>query len=96
VEIFTKLKKKNLKILLYTGNTDAVVSYIETVEYIRQIGWDVIQPRYPFLNDQESLMGWWIEYEGLTLAIINGAGHMVPSDKPHAAFEMFTEFINRI
>ncbi len=40
----------------------------------------------PFVNDRGSLMGWWTEYEGLTLAVINGAGHMVPSDKPHAAY----------
>jgi hypothetical protein len=25
--------------------------------------------------------------------IINGAGHMVPGDKPHAAYEMFKSFI---
>jgi len=40
-------------------------------------------------------MGWWVEYEGLTLSIINGAGHMVPSDKPHAAYRMFMEFLER-
>ncbi len=40
-------------------------------------------------------MGWWTEYDGLTLAIINGAGHMVPSDKPHAAYEMFSNFLGR-
>ncbi len=31
-------------------------------------------------------MGWITEYEGLTFVVINGAGHMVPSDKPHAAY----------
>lgn len=38
-------------------------------------------------------MGWKTRYEGLTYVVINGAGHMVPSDKPHAAFEMFKDFI---
>ena len=38
-------------------------------------------------------MGWKIEYEGLTYAIINGAGHMVPGDKPNAAFQMFKSLI---
>ena len=30
IEIFEKLKQNHLKILLFTGNTDAVVSYVET------------------------------------------------------------------
>ena len=38
-------------------------------------------------------MGWQVEYDGLTYAIVNGAGHMVPSDKPHAAYYMFNSFI---
>jgi len=38
-------------------------------------------------------MGWQIEYEGLTYVIINGAGHMVPADKPNAAYQMFKNFI---
>lgn len=40
-------------------------------------------------------MGWITEYDGLTYTIINGAGHMVPSDKPNAAYYMFRDFINR-
>ncbi len=95
MEIFKKLKAKGLKILLYSGNTDAVVSYIETFEYIKRIGWKELEHQTPFDNDRDSLMGWWTEYDGLTLAIINGAGHMVPSDKPHAAYEMFSSFLLR-
>jgi carboxypeptidase C (cathepsin A) len=75
-----------LKILLYSGNTDAVVSYVETMNYISKIGWAETTHQTPFKNERGSLMGWWTEYDGLTLAIINGAGHMVPSDKPHAAY----------
>ena len=39
IEIFEKLKSNNLRILLFSGNTDAVVSYVETEEYIKKIGW---------------------------------------------------------
>ena len=38
-------------------------------------------------------MGWQVEYEGLTYVIINGAGHMVPTDKPNAAYQMYKNFI---
>jgi carboxypeptidase C (cathepsin A) len=40
-------------------------------------------------------MGWKLQYDGLTYVIINGAGHMVPSDKPNAAYTMFKDFITQ-
>jgi carboxypeptidase C (cathepsin A) len=63
--------------------------------YISLLEWKEIKPKSPFINDKKSLMGWWTEYDGLTLAIINGAGHMVPTDKPHATYEMFSNFLTR-
>ena len=95
IEIFSKLKQNNLKILLFSGNTDAVVSYVETEEYIKKIGWEQTKEKTAFVNSKDSLLGWWTEYDGLTLAIINGAGHMVPADKPNAAYQMFSNFISR-
>lgn len=86
-------KEKGLKVLLYSGNVDAVVPYVETEEYIKQIGWKQTSEKKNLVNARGSLMGWQIEYDGLTYVIINGAGHMVPSDKPHAAYEMFKKFI---
>jgi carboxypeptidase C (cathepsin A) len=40
------------------------------------------------------MMGWKTVYDGLTYYKINGAGHMVPSDKPYAALFVFNEFLN--
>lgn len=80
---------------MYSGNTDAIVSYVETEKYVELIGWKKISEKKPFLNDRDSLLGWTTEYDGLTLVIVNGAGHMVPSDKPNAAYTMFKNFISR-
>jgi carboxypeptidase C (cathepsin A) len=93
LSFFPTFKQKGLKVLLYSGNVDAVVPYVETEEYIKQIGWKQTSPKKNLVNARGSLMGWQVEYEGLTYVIINGAGHMVPSDKPHAAYEMFKSFI---
>lgn len=90
---FESFKQKGLKILLYSGNVDAVVPYVETEDYIRQIGWKQKSEKMPMVNPRGSLMGWKVEYEGLTYVIINGAGHMVPADKPNAVFQMFKNFI---
>ena len=40
-------------------------------------------------NPRGSLEAWYTKYDGLTLYIVNGAGHMVPTDKPAAALRMF-------
>lgn len=40
-------------------------------------------------------MSWVTEFDGLTYYVVNGAGHMVPSDKPHAALEMLHWFIKK-
>ena len=93
VDLLNKLKANNVKILLYSGNTDAVVPYVETEEYIRELGWSKTEEKMPFPNDKGNLMGWKTEYDGLTYVIINGAGHMVPENKPHAAYVMLMDFI---
>lgn len=36
-------KQAGLKTLLYSGNVDAVVSYVATEEYIREFGWKVVK-----------------------------------------------------
>jgi carboxypeptidase C (cathepsin A) len=60
----------------------------------KYIGWKVIREKQPVVNKRGSLMGWTVEYEGgLSYFIINGAGHMVPADKPHTAYEMFRWFL---
>ena len=91
--LFEGFKNAGLRILLFTGNVDAQVSYIETEEYIKRIGWKQSSPKKSILNPRGSLEAWLTQYDGLTLYVVNGAGHMVPSDKPNAALKMFEAFI---
>lgn len=91
--LFEDFKKAGLKILLFTGNVDAQVSYIETEEYIKRIGWKVIKEKQSVLNPRGSLEALITWYDGLTYYVVNAAGHMVPSDKPNAALKMFENFI---
>ncbi|MCB0370698.1 MAG: hypothetical protein KDD45_15060 [Bdellovibrionales bacterium] len=44
--------------MLYSENIDAQVSYVETEEYIRQIGWKMIKAKKSVLNPHGSLEGW--------------------------------------
>ncbi len=45
---------------MYSGNVDAVVPYVETEEYIKQIGWKMTEDKKPLVNARGSLMGWQI------------------------------------
>lgn len=53
--LFEAFKKAGLKILLFTGNVDAQVSYVETEEYIKRIGWKQTEPKKSVLNPRGSL-----------------------------------------
>lgn len=79
--------------MLYSGNTDAVVSHVETENYIRTIGWKQVGETTVLRNSQKSMIGWRTVFDGLTYYVVNGAGHMVPTDKPSAAFRIFSEFL---
>ena len=95
IPLFEKFKKANLKMMLYSGNVDAVVPSLETEEYLKQIGWKVVKAKTPLYNPYKSLEGWVTEYENnLVYYIVNAAGHMVPCEKPHAAYNMFNNFVN--
>lgn len=90
----TAFKQAGLKILLYTGNVDAVVPYVATEYYLEQMGWKVVQQKKAIKNPRGSLEGWVTQYENnLYYYVINAAGHMVPCEKPSAALNMFENFI---
>lgn len=79
--------------MLYSGNTDAQVSHVETETYIKKIGWKQLTDTEPMKNTYGSMIGWRTKYDGLTYYVVNGAGHMVPTDRPYAAFRIFSEFL---
>ena len=94
LQLFPIFKEANLKIMIFSGNVDAVVPSLESEEYIRQIGWKMTSEKHPVYNPVKSLEGWVTKYENnLVYYIVNAAGHMVPCEKPHAALNMFEHFI---
>ena len=95
IPLFESFKQAGLKVMLYSGNVDAVVPQLETEEYLRQIGWKVSSSKTAVYNPFKSLEGWVTKYENnLIYYIVNAAGHMVPCERPHAAYNMFDNFVN--
>jgi carboxypeptidase C (cathepsin A) len=73
--------------------SDAVVSHIETEKYIQTIGWKQLENTTVVKNGYGSMVAWRTRYDGLTYYVVNGAGHMVPADRPYAAERIFKEFL---
>lgn len=49
----------------------------------------------PWVTNSQNVSGMVWQLEGMTLATVRGAGHMVPSDKPQEAEEILNVFLGR-
>lgn len=95
---------KSLKIFYYTGDLDGIVPITGTVSWFDRFRleqgravkkswrpWITQSDKFP-MNQNISGMVW--ELDSLTLATVRGAGHMVPSDKPAEAYEIYSIFLD--
>jgi len=55
IPLFESFKKAGLKILLFSGNVDAVVPYVLTEKYIGQLGWKETKAKKNVKNSRGSL-----------------------------------------
>ena len=95
VPLFQTFKDAGLKMMLFSGNVDAVVPSLETEAYLEQFGWKVSKPKKAIKNPRGSLEAWVTIYDNnMAYYVVNGAGHMVPNEKPNAALKMFESFIS--
>ncbi|XP_024524248.1 uncharacterized protein LOC112344181 [Selaginella moellendorffii] len=91
--LYRSLLKEGLKIWIYSGDVDGVVSTIGTRAWIKKLNLTITQKWYPW-KFQDQVGGWSEKYAGLTLATVRGAGHMVPFDKPEQALLLFQHFVD--
>lgn len=61
---------------------------------LKQLGLLVINDWRTWHTSDGQVGGYVTEYIGLTFTTIRGSGHMVPQDKPMAAYHMFENFLN--
>lgn len=88
----------NIKVLIYNGQNDVVVNTAGVLQYLNSLNWPGIQqwkraPKQIWTYDH-SVRGWAKVSGNLWFALVNGAGHMVPSDQPESAFSLIGHFIN--
>ena len=84
--LYNGLIKAGLKVLVYSGDADAMVPITGTKFWLREFMEEykrpVKRPWRPWVTHNQNVSGMVWEIEGLTFASIRGAGHMVPTDKP--------------
>uniref|UniRef100_A0A803MNB9 Carboxypeptidase n=1 Tax=Chenopodium quinoa TaxID=63459 RepID=A0A803MNB9_CHEQI len=92
LSIYKKLMQGGLKIWVYSGDVDGRVPVIGTRYWVESLGLPIKTPWRSWYH-QHQVGGRLVEYEGLTLVTVRGAGHLVPLNKPSEALALIHSFL---
>ena len=83
----------DLKVWVFSGNEDALLSTLGTLRWINKLNF-TIETEWREWKAGEQVGGFVQKYkEGLVIATVNSAGHMVPQDQPEFAFKLVSSFL---
>ncbi|XP_059186257.1 lysosomal protective protein isoform X1 [Centropristis striata] len=86
------------RVLVYNGDVDMACNFLGDEWFVESLQQQVEVQRRPWLYDDDDgrqVGGFVKEFDNIAFLTVKGSGHMVPSDKPIAAFAMFSRFIKR-
>ena len=88
-------RETDLKILVYSGDNDAIVPYTGTRMWIQKAGRPTVKKNHQWFADTNGMQvaGWATQYDKFTFATVRGAGHLVPYMKPHRALALIQGFL---
>ncbi|KAJ8751067.1 hypothetical protein K2173_016248 [Erythroxylum novogranatense] len=89
---YKKLIAAGLRIWVFSGDTDSVVPVTATRFSLSHLSLTIKTRWYPWYSGNQ-VGGWTEVYDGLTFAIVRGAGHEVPLFQPRRAFILFRSFL---
>ncbi|KAG7494260.1 lysosomal protective protein [Solea senegalensis] len=87
------------RVLVYNGDVDMACNFMGDEWFVEALHQQVTVQRRPWFYDADDgrqVGGFVKEFGNMTFLTVKGSGHMVPSDKPAAAFTMFSNFIKRL
>lgn len=89
---------RRVKTLIYNGQNDVVVNTPGVLQYLNSLQWENINqwkraPKQIWTIGGE-VKGWAKVAGNLWFVLVNGAGHMVPTDQPMSSFVMMGHFLN--
>ncbi|XP_070201826.1 lysosomal protective protein-like [Littorina saxatilis] len=95
---YKKVLGKGVRVLVYNGDIDMACNFLGDEWFVDRLMLPTVKPRGEWKYKDESqttqVAGFVKAFEGLTYVTVRGAGHMVPTDKPRPALEMFINFIS--
>ncbi|CAG9864574.1 unnamed protein product [Phyllotreta striolata] len=85
------------RVLVYNGQTDIIVAYPMTVEYVKNLNYSSAE-EYKTATRRtwkygEDVAGYVKSAGNLTEVMVRNAGHMVPTDQPEWALDLITRFV---
>ncbi|XP_051932060.1 lysosomal protective protein isoform X1 [Hippocampus zosterae] len=86
------------RVLVYNGDVDMACNFMGDEWFVESLNQEVQVSRRPWLyegEDGRQVGGFVKEFSNLAFLTVKGSGHMVPTDKPAAAFAVFSRFINK-
>uniref|UniRef100_A0A4W3JTE1 Carboxypeptidase n=1 Tax=Callorhinchus milii TaxID=7868 RepID=A0A4W3JTE1_CALMI len=85
------------RILVYNGDVDMACNFMGDQWFVESLQQLVTVNRRPWLYNKgvNQIGGFVKEFSNLAFVTIKGAGHMVPTDKPQAAFTIFSRFLRK-
>jgi cathepsin A (carboxypeptidase C) len=91
------LLDRNVKVLIYVGKYDLISNHVGNEAWTLALEWSgdeefSTQPLREWKVDGKSV-GMTRSAKGLTFATIDGAGHLVPYDKPKEALELVNRWL---
>uniref|UniRef100_A0A669DDX4 Carboxypeptidase n=1 Tax=Oreochromis niloticus TaxID=8128 RepID=A0A669DDX4_ORENI len=87
------------RILVYNGDVDMACNFMGDEWFVESLQQQVQVQRRPWIYedvDGQQVGGFVKEFDNIVFLTVKGSGHMVPTDKPAAAFTMFTRFIKKL
>ena len=85
----------DLKVLVYSGDNDAIVPYTGTRMWIEKLNRPVVKRNHQWFVNTNGMQvgGWATQYDKFTFTTVRGAGHMVPYMQPQRALAMIQTFL---
>uniref|UniRef100_A0A672ZYN0 Lysosomal protective protein n=1 Tax=Sphaeramia orbicularis TaxID=375764 RepID=A0A672ZYN0_9TELE len=104
--LYMDVKKQYLKllgalkyrILVYNGDVDMACNFMGDEWFVESLNQQVQVQRRPWVYDDvdgRQVGGFIKEFDNIAFLTVKGSGHMVPTDKPIAAYAMFYRFIKK-
>ncbi|XP_056177486.1 serine carboxypeptidase-like 45 isoform X3 [Syzygium oleosum] len=97
IPILGELVKSGLRVLVYSGDLDAVIPFLGTRTMVDTLATKVLKLKttlsYRAWFTSKQVAGYTQEYSKLSFATIRGASHTAPATQPERSMQLFTSFL---